>query len=80
MTLNESAILHLFYDHLDEMRMGEACVQILNDEQFSEEDQQQVLGELLLPQLILAFAKKYNSLRDDDGSDLPELLRGISDL
>jgi hypothetical protein len=70
MTLNEDAILDLFYSHLDEMKMGEACVQILNDEQLGEDDQQQVLGELLLPQIILAFADKYDSLRDDDGADL----------
>jgi hypothetical protein len=70
MTLNETATLDLFYDHLDEMKMGDACVQILNDEQFTEAEQEQVFGEILIPAAIVSFAEKYESIGDDSGEDL----------
>jgi hypothetical protein len=69
---NEDAILDLLYEHLDVMKMGDAFATIL--EKFNDEDEQeQVFGEIVLPQVILAFAKKYADIVGDDdptGEDL----------
>ena len=73
MTLNEYAVIDLFYDHLDEMKMGEAFGQILNDEQFNEAEQEQVFGEILIPAAIVTFAEKYDAIGDESGEDLQNI-------
>ena len=70
-TLNEQVIPEYYSDLLTEMKIGDAIVQILNDDdQFAEAEAEQVFGEILLPQIVVTFADKYDSLSDDDGEDL----------
>jgi hypothetical protein len=76
-TLHEQAILEYYSDLLNEMKIGHAIGTILDDGQFTEAEAEQVFGEILLPRIVVAFADKYESLTDDDGSDLNNIFEAF---
>jgi hypothetical protein len=64
---NDSNIITLFDAYLDEgEKLGDAVAAIINDDQLNEEEAVEVFEDILLPQIIGAFAAKVGAFPDDD--------------
>jgi hypothetical protein len=73
--INENEISHLFHSYLQEMNVGDAFDQILDDvldEEFSEAETLYVVQEILMPEVICLFAEKYTALDETYGYESSE--------
>jgi hypothetical protein len=62
--INENEISHLFHSYLQEMNVGDAFDQILDDvldEEFSEAETLYVVQEILMPEVICLVAEIYRT-------------------